>query len=711
MPCLSKLNFRNGLVYGVLTLAASMVLQDYRARHTGAYPLPAQQVYPGASWATASPQEVGMDPVRFAEALQALPEPAIVIRYGKVIGTKGDVARSGLIWSGSKSLLALLVGRLIQQGQLSLEMIVPGSDQPSPPPANYRHFLSMTSDWHLAPHQPGAHYAYNNGAVIHYGEHLKDTYFPGRDPVQMLKEAYLDVLGYEDHIGFQPEISGWGVGWSLSTRDLARVGYLVLRYGNWNGQQLIDRAYVESLYQNQIPIGATQALGGGAYFNEEPYTSALPGAYSFGFWLPQRTTLFNGSRSQTPAAAISGAFGTTVFISPATDLVIAAVNTSPHHNEGGRISATTLDQFAAAILPASDTTPPTVTVVSPEEGATLSGMVIKSSTATDDQRVERVQFLLNGQPLGPELTTTPYQLSWDTRTVGNGAYQLGARATDAAGNVGVANAINITIQNAPAPTPTPTPSSASVTSLTLINADTDAPISGYESLPDGVTINLASLPTRNLNIRANTNPAQVARVQFDYDQVVNFRTEGVAPYALAGDTQGDYWPWTPTTGQHRVTAIPVGTDGQVGTPLTIHFTVTADSSPTPTPAPTPTPTPTPPSAAALSLTLINADTDAPISGYESLPDGVTINLASLPTRNLNLRANTSPATVARVQFNYDDVFNFRTEGVVPYALAGDTNGDYWNWTPTVGQHQVTAIPVGSDGRVGTSLTIRFTVTQ
>jgi CubicO group peptidase (beta-lactamase class C family) len=117
------------------------------------------------------------------------------------------------------------------------------------------------------------------------------------------------------------------------------------------------------------------------------------------------------------------------------------------------------------------------------------------------------------------------------------------------------------------------PSSQSVTALKLINADTDQPIL---TLTDGITITLADLPTRNLNVRAETSPALVGSVRFAYDGNSNYRTETSAPYALAGDDSGDYRPWTPSVGSHTLKATPyTGADasGTVGTSLELSFTV------------------------------------------------------------------------------------------------------------------------------------------
>lgn len=120
-----------------------------------------------------------------------------------------------------------------------------------------------------------------------------------------------------------------------------------------------------------------------------------------------------------------------------------------------------------------------------------------------------------------------------------------------------------------------------VVSFTLINADTDRPIAGFDPLPQSAVLNLATLPTRRLNIRANTDPATVGSVRFALDGNANFRTESTPPYALAGDSSGDYVPWTPSNGTHRLTATPytqAGARGTSGTPLNLTFTVTNNSS-------------------------------------------------------------------------------------------------------------------------------------
>jgi glucose/arabinose dehydrogenase len=124
---------------------------------------------------------------------------------------------------------------------------------------------------------------------------------------------------------------------------------------------------------------------------------------------------------------------------------------------------------------------------------------------------------------------------------------------------------------------TPPPPNQSVTSFTLINADNDQSIPGYDPIASGANLNLAMLPTRNLNIRANTNPSPVGSVRFGLDTAANYGTDNTAPYALAGDTNGNYIAWTPTVGSHTVTATPytaADAGGTAGTAASLTFNVT-----------------------------------------------------------------------------------------------------------------------------------------
>ncbi|MEM6766514.1 MAG: Ig-like domain-containing protein, partial [Bacteroidota bacterium] len=88
-----------------------------------------------------------------------------------------------------------------------------------------------------------------------------------------------------------------------------------------------------------------------------------------------------------------------------------------------------------------------------------------------------------------------------------------------------------------------------------------------------------------------------------------------------------------------------------------------------------------------------------------------INIANLGA-NLNVRANPC-GDVAKVVLTLEGAQNYsRTESKAPYALFGDSNGDYFSWVnngATPGTYTLTAMPMDSDGDQGDVLSISFTV--
>jgi hypothetical protein len=99
-----------------------------------------------------------------------------------------------------------------------------------------------------------------------------------------------------------------------------------------------------------------------------------------------------------------------------------------------------------------------------------------------------------------------------------------------------------------------------------------------------------------------------------------------------------------------------------------------------------------------SFTLVNADTNQDLMPLE---DGDVIDLTIMPTQNLKIRANTTPATVGSVVFNLDGTEV--VENLSPYRIGVPL---------TAGQYTLTATPfcaARGSGGTGTALTIPFTV--
>jgi hypothetical protein len=78
-----------------------------------------------------------------------------------------------------------------------------------------------------------------------------------------------------------------------------------------------------------------------------------------------------------------------------------------------------------------------------------------------------------------------------------------------------------------------------------------------------------------------------------------------------------------------------------------------------------------------------------------------INLSTLPSKNLNVRADVS-SSVESIRFSLNSNTNYRTENSAPFSLAGDSLGDYNSWTPAIGQLTLGATPFTGDNASGTS---------
>jgi subtilisin family serine protease len=92
----------------------------------------------------------------------------------------------------------------------------------------------------------------------------------------------------------------------------------------------------------------------------------------------------------------------------------------------------------------NDLTPPETSILSPTQGATVSGVVPIQADATDGHGVTRVEFYMNGTRIA-QLTAPPYVYSWDTHSVPNGSYTLTTKAYDAVGQSGTSASVTVTV--------------------------------------------------------------------------------------------------------------------------------------------------------------------------------------------------------------------------------------------------------------------------
>jgi subtilisin family serine protease len=99
-----------------------------------------------------------------------------------------------------------------------------------------------------------------------------------------------------------------------------------------------------------------------------------------------------------------------------------------------------------ACMGSAEQVPPQMALTAPVEGATLTGTVTLSATASDDVSVTKVEFYLNGVLIGAD-TTAPYSIAWNSNDALNGPATLSARAFDSSCN-SRAESISVTVQNA-----------------------------------------------------------------------------------------------------------------------------------------------------------------------------------------------------------------------------------------------------------------------
>ncbi len=120
--------------------------------------------------------------------------------------------------------------------------------------------------------------------------------------------------------------------------------------------------------------------------------------------------------------------------------------------------------------PLIDTTPPTISMLAPPDGSKVSGSITISADATDNVAVAGVQFKIDGVDLGPEDTTPPYSLLWDTTTVSNGNHTITAVARDTS-NLTASASVSVIVDNGSASPDTAPPNISAVAALNITSSE------------------------------------------------------------------------------------------------------------------------------------------------------------------------------------------------------------------------------------------------
>jgi fibronectin type 3 domain-containing protein len=221
----------------------------------------------------------------------------------------------------------------------------------------------------------------------------------------------------------------------------------------------------------------------------------------------------------------------------------------------------------------TDQTAPVVTRTSPEDAATVGGTVPVTGSASDEEGVESVDLLVDGDAVssGAPDADGAVSLDWNSLTVANGPHTLRLRAKDAAGNIGTSDEVSVTVDNHDEEAPT-TPAGLQATwgrpsqaALTWSGSTDNGAVTGYRVYRDGEAIVTLGRNARSHTDVGLTNLATYAYRITALDAAGN-ESELSEPVSLkAGDD-------TPPSTPPAVFAERAGTDG-----ATVSWTASSDN--------------------------------------------------------------------------------------------------------------------------------------
>ena len=263
-------------------------------------PLAAQEAveWPTTEWPTSTPEEQGMDSAELAGLFANFSQPffnmdgLMVVRHGVNVAEVYAPPQTAEIphhmASGAKSVVATLIGALLQEGKLeSLDTPVlslfPDRTVQNPSPEKeaitVRHLLTMSSglacdanapgdttnvgienseDWLQyvldlpVTAEPGTEWRYCNAAISVLSALI--TELTGISALDYAKEVLFEPLSINDVAwGANPQGTNMGAAdLFMTVPDMAKLGYLYLHGGEWDGQQIIPADFAAEATHTQI---------------------------------------------------------------------------------------------------------------------------------------------------------------------------------------------------------------------------------------------------------------------------------------------------------------------------------------------------------------------------------------------------------------------------------------------------------------------------
>ena len=296
-------------------------------------------LYPKEAWSKGDPLLLGWSPEKLAEARKFVeslpPSSVVVIDHGREVAEWGDSARKLKISSMRKSLLSALYGIYAPVNHFDLDASVGSLGIDDVPPltvgekqATVRMLLearsgiyhgyvagtpAMREDWpKRGSHSPGSYWFYNNWDFNALGSIFEKrfktpiaTAFDARIArrIEMQDFRVEDMYYLRAAADASPDFNMSihpAYHFRMTARDLARFGYLFLRRGEWRGERVVPRAWVNE---------STQA-----------HSQVEPGeGYGYLWWV-------DGFDLPVSSFSAQGALGKYVIVVPARDLVVVYLN-------------------------------------------------------------------------------------------------------------------------------------------------------------------------------------------------------------------------------------------------------------------------------------------------------------------------------------------------------------------------------------------------
>ncbi len=330
------------------------------------------QIYPDINWAThQNPVEAGWsDSDRQAFTRYVIDSTYItgllIIHKGEIVLEFGDLEENSYIASCRKSVLAMLYGKYVKSGQINLNktLIELNIEDHSPllkieQSATIKDVISARSgvflpgsnggDFRrLAPERgsvkPGSYWLYNNWdfnvAGYLFEQETNQNIYDEIEvqlvtPLQMqdwnralqLKNGNLEVSKF-------PAYHMW-----FSTRDMARIGLLMLRNGKWREKQVVPEAWVKEMITQRTSY--QEAQKNAPILKED----GLDLGYGYLWWLIENT---EDNRLKNAYSA-QGALGQNITIYPEIDVVLAFKTKSDYRRRNSIQTQMTLIRKAVEI--------------------------------------------------------------------------------------------------------------------------------------------------------------------------------------------------------------------------------------------------------------------------------------------------------------------------------------------------------------------------